>query len=147
MRWVNSSILATFTQRVWASPLTKVCATALRTQQCDWKAQQNNVRFLPGTATYVTWRGSRLVWTVFCYGLGFLSCGRNTMCLVWPGRERVQRKGKKRTQRRLDCTIITFLLSIWRTLKSESTIPSQYLYQGNHCSHHLWCIYISSGSY
>ena len=28
-------------------------------------------------------------------------------------REGVQRKGKKRTQRRLDCTIITFLLSIW----------------------------------
>ena len=41
--------------------------------------------------------------------------------------DRVQRKGKKRTQRRFDCTIITFLLSIWRTFKSESTVPTQYL--------------------
>ena len=35
------------------------------------------------------------------------------------GRER------KRTQRSLDCTIIMFLLNIWRTLKSESPVPSQ----------------------
>ena len=48
-------------------------------------------------------------------------------CLVQPGQEGVQRKGKKRTQRRLDCTIITFLLNIWRTLMSESPVPSQYL--------------------
>ena len=37
------------------------------------------------------------------------------------GRER------KRTQRRLEYTIIMFLLSIWRTLKSESPAPSQNL--------------------
>ena len=70
---------------------------------------------------------SRSHCTVFYYGLGFSWCGRNTMYLVWPERGRVQRKEKKRTQRRLDCTIIMFLLNIWRSLKSESTVPSQYL--------------------
>ena len=46
------------------------------------------------------------------------------MYLVQPGQERVQRKGKKENTEKVR---IMFLVSIWRTLKSESTIPSQYL--------------------
>ena len=51
-------------------------------------------------------------------------------------------EGKEENTEKVRLTIITFLLSIWKTLKSESTFTI-LVHQGTHCSHHLWCIYTS----